>query len=254
MEEAILFFFINVPEQLGIFLLEVMMEEKRIESDATIKTKKKSMWSRIFKSEKDDINAEAETSRKVKKSRDWTKLIARVGIFGAISAILYIIPVPPFNFPIFPGAFSFLSVHLDEIPAFIAGFSYGPLAGTLVLIIRTLIKLPLSSTGMIGELADVIYSIAFVIPAVLIYRRNKSFKNAIIALVVANFIQILVATAGNYFFVYDLYNGFYGGLPFNKLDFVAVIPPFNLIKNTIVIVITLLIYKSIRRTVEKINL
>lgn len=195
-----------------------------------------------------------EHSKRVRKSRAWTKLIARVGIFGAISAILYIIPVPPFNFPIFPGVFSFLNIHLDEVPAFIAGFSYGPLAGALVLVVRTLIKLPLSSTGMIGELADIIYSLAFVIPAVLIYRRHKSFKTAIIALVIANFIQIIVATASNYFFVFDLYNGFYGGLPFTRNEFIAVIPPFNLIKNAIVIVLTILVYKSIRRTVEKIDL
>lgn len=195
-----------------------------------------------------------EPVKQVRKSKAWTKLIARVGIFGAISALFYIIPVPPFNFPIFPGIFSFLNVHLDEVPAFIAGFAYGPLAGALVLVVRTLIKLPLSTTGMIGELADIIYSLAFVVPAAFIYQKKRKFSTAIIALLIANVIQITVATLFNYLFVYDLYNGFYGGLPFSKGDFIAIIPPFNLIKNAIVIGLTLLVYKSVKRLVEKIKL
>jgi riboflavin transporter FmnP len=199
------------------------------------------------------IEQDVETKRQ-QKSRKWTKLIARVGIFGAISALFYIIPVPPFNFPIFPGQFGFLNIHLDEIPALIAGFAYGPVAGSLVLLIRTLIKLPLTSTALIGELADLIYSLAFIIPAAIIYKQNRKFSTAIIALVIANFVQVGVATIVNFYLIYDLYNTmfFAGAIPFSKEAFVAIIPPFNLIKNAIVIVITLLVYKSTKRLVEKI--
>ncbi len=203
--------------------------------------------------EKKLLSTESKTLRQ-QKSRTWTKLIARVGIFGAISALFYIIPVPPFNFPIFPGQFGFLNIHLDEIPALIAGFAYGPVAGSLVILIRTLIKLPLTSTAFIGELADLIYSLAFIVPAALIYKQNRKFSNAIIALIIANFVQVGVATIVNFYLVYDLYNSmFFGGnIPFTKDAFIAIIPPFNLIKNAIVIVITILVYKSTKRLVEKI--
>lgn len=188
------------------------------------------------------------------RSRAWTKLIARVAIFGAISALFYIIPIPPFNFPIFPPPFSFLSLHFDEIPALIAGFAYGPVPGIIVLLIRTIVKLPLTSTAFVGELADLVYSIAFVVPAALIYKQNRKFSNAVIALVIANFVQVGVATIVNFYLIYDLYNNmFFGGqIPFSKDAFINVVPPFNLIKNAIVIVITLATYKSIKNLIEKI--
>lgn len=209
---------------------------------------------RTIKQQEGQEVVQVSIERKQKKSRAWTKLIARVAIFGGISAIFYVIPVPPFNFPIFPGQFGFLNIHIDEVPALIAGFAYGPIAGSLVLIIRTLVKLPFTSTAFVGELADLIYSLAFILPAAFIYKQNRKFSNAIGALIIANFVQIGVATIVNFYLVYDLYNSmFFGGnIPFTKDAFISIIPPFNLIKNAIVIVITLLVYKSTKRVVERI--
>ena len=59
---------------------------------------------------------------------DWVRFISRVAIFGAISTILYIVPVFQIQLPFVP---SFLQLHFDEIPAFIAGYAYGPWSSTL---------------------------------------------------------------------------------------------------------------------------
>ena len=93
------------------------------------------------------------------------KFIARVGVFGAISAVLYIFV--KFPLPIFP---SFLEIHVDEIPILISGFAYGPLTAVFVTLVKTLIKLPMSNTLTVGELCDFVYTLAFVIPASLIYK------------------------------------------------------------------------------------
>ena len=108
-----------------------------------------------------------------KKREITAKFIVRSGIFAAFSVILYIIPIFNISLPIFP---FFLKIHFDEIPAFIAGFAYGPLSAIFVLIVKTLVKLPLSFSGGtngVGELADILYSIAFVIPASLFYRKHR---------------------------------------------------------------------------------
>ena len=64
------------------------------------------------------------------KSKPMTaKFIARTAVFSAFSIILYTVPFLKFALPIFP---AFLEIHLDEIPAFMAGFAYGPLSGFLV--------------------------------------------------------------------------------------------------------------------------
>jgi riboflavin transporter FmnP len=83
------------------------------------------------------------------------RFITRIGIFAGFSAILYIIEIFTIKLPFFP---SFLSLHFDEIPAFIAGFAYGPLSGLLVIVIKTVVKLPFTSTLGVGELTDLILS------------------------------------------------------------------------------------------------
>ena len=87
-----------------------------------------------------------------------TKFIARTGLFSAISIVLYLVPFLKFSVPFFP---FFLEFHFDEVPALIAGFAYGPLSGIFVILVKTIVKLPMSNTMMVGELADLIYSTSF---------------------------------------------------------------------------------------------
>ena len=47
---------------------------------------------------------------------DWPRFVARVAVFSAIAAVLYVIPLFSINLPIFP---SFLALHFDEIPIFV---------------------------------------------------------------------------------------------------------------------------------------
>ena len=188
----------------------------------------------------------------IEKSRNITRFIVRAGIFSAMAAILYIagsfIPLYLFS--------DFLQIHIDEIPAFIASFAYGPFMGIVVLVIKTLLKLPFTKTLCIGELADLLYSIAFVIPAAIIYKRNRKFKSAIIGFVVGFVIQIVVSFFFNIFVMIPFYGMLYE-LPQAFLDgkwaFAATaILPFNVIKNLIVIAITLPTYKTLHRLIDKI--
>jgi riboflavin transporter FmnP len=57
----------------------------------------------------------------------------------------------------------------------------------------------------VGELADFIYSSAFVIPAAIIYKKNKTIKGALIALGVATLIQVVVSSLITSFLILDFY-------------------------------------------------
>ena len=195
-----------------------------------------------------------------------TRFIARTAVFAAISIILYTVPFLKFSLPIFP---SFLEIHLDEIPALIAGFAYGPLSGILVILVKTIVKLPLTNTACVGECADFIYSMAFVIPAALIYKKHRTIKGAIVSLVVATSIQVVVASTVTTFVMLDAYSMLYHlpkevilsmcqkinpaikdlGLPF--LLMVAL--PFNALKDAIVVLVTFLLYKRLRLLFKKID-
>ena len=195
-----------------------------------------------------------------------TRFIARTAVFAAISIILYTVPFLKFSLPIFP---AFLEIHLDEIPAFIAGFAYGPLSGALVILIKTIVKLPLTNTACVGEFADFIYSMVFVIPAAIIYKRHRTIKGAFISMGVATVIQIMTASFVTTFVMLDAYSKLYHlpkavilgmcqkinpaitslGFPF--LLMVAL--PFNALKDAIVVMLTFLLYKRLRILFNKID-
>ena len=195
-----------------------------------------------------------------------TRFIARTAVFAAISIILYTVPFLKFSLPFFP---SFLEIHLDEIPAFIAGFAYGPLSGALVILVKTIVKLPLTNTACVGEFADFIYSIVFVVPAAIIYKKHRTIKGAIVSMAIATVIQVITASLITTFVMLDAYSVLYHlpkavilgmcqkinpaitdlGMPF--LLMVAL--PFNALKDVIVVLVTFLLYKRLRLLFKRID-
>lgn len=199
----------------------------------------------------------------LKKYAFTSKFVTRTAIFAAFSVILYLVPFLKFKLPIFP---AFLEIHLDEVPILIAGFAYGPFSAIIITIVKTLIKLPFTSTLGVGELADLIYTLAFVIPASLIYKRNKSIKGSLVSVLIGSVCQIIVASfitsfAILYFYMYVMglseqviiamckaVNPAVDSLGFTFLLFVAL--PFNALKNAIVIVFTFLLYKRLHTFID----
>ena len=193
-----------------------------------------------------------------------TKQIVRVGIFGALSGIFYIF----IKFPV-PFLPSFLEFHFDEVPAFIASFAYGPISGLLVLLIKTLIKLPFTRTLGVGELSDLIYSASFILPASIIYKKRRNFKSVIVGLSIGTMFQLAVSLFANIYVMIPFY------MKVMELPEAAILGmckmanpkitnvgwsygllavlPFNIIKDAAVIVITLITYKSVHRFIDKLH-
>ena len=200
-----------------------------------------------------------------KKSIINTKFIVKTAIFSAMSVILYTVPYLKFSVPFFP---SFLEIHLDEIPALIAGFAYGPLCGFFVILIKTIIKLPMTTTMCVGELADLIYSSIFIIPAAIAYRKNRKIKGALFGLLIGGGLQLVVASFFTTFVMLDFYM-FVMGIPkqailgmcqainpsIKSLDWpflLMVALPFNAFKDAIVILITFILYKKLHKLIDRI--
>ena len=201
-----------------------------------------------------------------KKNPISTKFIARTGLFAAMSIILYLVPGLKFSVPFFP---AFLEFHFDEVPALIAGFAYGPLSGFFVILVKTIVKLPMTNTMTVGEIADFIYSSAFVLPAAFIYKKNRNIKGAVISLSVATLVQVLVSAFITSFLILDFYIFMMGwpkivilnmckaanpnvtSLGWTFFFFVGL--PFNAMKDVIVVAITFLLYKRLHKIIDKIG-
>ena len=191
-----------------------------------------------------------------------SKKIALISILGALSSLLMY-----FKFPL-PFMPPFMDFDLCGVPEMIGGFALGPVAAILIVFIKIVLKLLLqgTSTMFVGELSNFILSCAYVLPAIYIYRKNKTKKGAILGLTIGTITVALTAIFTNLYIIIPFY-GKMLGMEFNViLDMCAAvnplvnsaitlaifgIVPFNLIKNGAVSIITVLLYKKISRLIKK---
>lgn len=193
------------------------------------------------------------------------KFITRTSLFAALATILYVVPFLQFKIPFFP---AFLEIHFDEVPAFIAGFAYGPISAIFVLIIKTIIKLPFSSSLGVGELADLIYGIVLIIPAAIFYRKKRNFKSAIIGMGIGAISQVIVSSFFTTFFLLDFYMAVMGLskeailamcqavnpniTSLGWIFYLYVGLPFNAFKDVVILLLTILLYKRSKFLIDRI--
>ncbi|HAE61692.1 MAG TPA: ECF transporter S component [Eubacteriaceae bacterium] len=189
-----------------------------------------------------------------------TKFLTRVGVLSTIAfALMYL----EFTVPIFP---AFLKFDLSDVPALLGGFALGPLAGVIIELIKNLLFLLIKGTmtGGVGELANFVIGSAWVVPAAMIYRKNKTKKNAVKALAAGAISMIVVAALLNYYVMLPLYAkimpieaiiGMGAAVNPNIVSFETLvlfgITPFNIFKTSIVSLVTALMYKKVSPVLHK---
>lgn len=184
------------------------------------------------------------------------RMIALIAIFAALAAVLMV-----FRFPL-PFMPPFLSFDLAGVPELIVAFTFGPLAGILVVVLRILLQLVISGTNSMftGELQGLMLSLALVLPASIIYQHNKTKKGAIQGMVAGSITNVVVAVFTNMVIIIPFYVALYGMdmdaiismtqavNPYVDSTFKLVllgIIPFNIIKNVATCLVTFVIYKKI---------
>lgn len=192
-----------------------------------------------------------------------TKNVVVMGMFGALAAVLMLFEVPlPFIAP------SFYGLDLSEVPILVGTFALGPAAGVLMEVVKILIKLVLkpTSTGFVGEFANLVFGCSMVVPAGIIYRLHKTKKGAMAAMASGTVIMSVVAIAGNALVMIPFYSKFMplenilaAGAAINPAvgnvwTFAAFcVGPFNLVKGVVVSLITALVYKRISVMIHGMN-
>lgn len=166
-----------------------------------------------------------------------TAKLAKMAMLTAISCVLVLlirIPFPPAPFLVYDPA---------DVPIYITAFAFGPMAGLGVTLVVSLIQaFALGGDGVYGFLMHFIATGLFVILAGMMYKRNKTKKGAVTALIAG----VLIMTAGmcvaNYFIT-----PLFMGVPRQAVIpmILPVIVPFNLMKGGINALITFLLYKRI---------
>lgn len=192
----------------------------------------------------------------MKHSRSYQ--IRRLTATAILSALAAVLMFPAFQFSIpflWPG---FLKYDFSDLPALIGAFAYGPIAGIVIELIKNLIHWPMTSTGGVGELANFLLGVAYVVPAGLIYHICKNKAGAVWGSVAGTLLAGIVGFPVNYFITYPFYTtvmpieaimGMYTALnPAADELWKALLMfnlPLTLVKGSINVLITFLIYKKI---------
>lgn len=172
-----------------------------------------------------------------------TKMIAGIAIFTALSYGISFL-----EFSLFPAsAVAFLKLDFSNVFIMLAGFTYGPIAGLIVGLIKELLCLIGTSTFGIGQIANFLVVIVYVLPPAIVYRHKKGIKTVIIMLIIACVLQISLALLVNKFITFPLY-----GLADLYDSVFWLLLAFNAIKSISISVLTIILYKRVSSIIKRI--
>lgn len=186
--------------------------------------------------------------------------IRYITITAMLSAVAFVLQYFELPVPVMP---SFVKLDLSDLPALVGAFSLGPVCGVLIEFIKNILHLAASQSGFVGELCNFLFGAIFVLPAGIMYKKNKCKKSAMVGSVIGAVAMAVLSFPINLFIVYPFYENF---MPrdviidaYNVILSVVHGPhltdlwqclllfnvPFTFVKGMISVVITWLIYKKI---------
>lgn len=185
-----------------------------------------------------------QSSKKCIRQFFTAKRIATMAIFTALAFVVSL-----FDFPLFPQA-SFLKLDFGNVFIMLIGFLFGPVEGVIVCVIKELIHIPVGTTGGVGEFANILMGISYIIIPSTVYRFRKKFWVVIPSLIAGIILMTCMALVCNRYITFPLYMGVGAESAFKS--FWTIIIYFNLSKGAIISVIVCLLYKTLSRLLKKI--
>ncbi len=185
-----------------------------------------------------------------------THTLVKVALLGALSVVLMMLEIP------LPFAPPFYQIDFSEVPVLLGAFSLGPVAAIAIELLKNLLYMLIKGTATagVGELANFLIGLSFVLPAALLYRRKKSLKHAIAGMAAGVVCITIVGALVNYFVLLPAYSTFMGlsldaivQMGHDVNSHITNLPtlvcfataPFNLLKGLLSSLVVLLVYKKL---------
>lgn len=197
-----------------------------------------------------------------------TTRIAVLAVFAALAGVLqcFSIPMPLLFAP-------WLELNFSDIPSLIGTFALGPVSGAIIVIFKVLIRVIFrgTSTMFVGDLADILIGMAFVVPVGIIYKKHRTLKGALVSMAVGTACTTLMAMLANWlilvpFYVDLFFKGNFGAIvgwfqstipsvtedSFYAVYLFASVLPFNIMRSLIAMLVTFPVYKHISRLINRV--
>ena len=187
--------------------------------------------------------------------------LTKIAMLSAVAGVLMLFEAPLWFAP------SFYKLDLSELAVMIGALAMGPVAGALIELVKILLNFVLNGTitGGVGELGNFLVGCAFVVPAALVYRRQRNVKSMLLGMVAGTAAMVLLGSVVNYYVLLPVYATVFGqpleffiqmGNAINpaivdlQTFILFAVAPFNLLKGIIISVLTFLIYRKLGRQME----
>lgn len=189
-----------------------------------------------------------------KKSK--VNYLAKIAILSALAYLVHFFEIPLWFAP------PFYKIDFSEAIVLIGAFGLGPLAGIIIEAVKIILNVIFTGTqtAFVGEAANLIIGLSYVLPAALIYKSHKTRKNAWIGMAAGIVSIVIIGALLNYFVLLPAYSYFYHmpmdalvgiGSAVNKavnsaftlVAFCTV--PFNLLKSVLDTLIVGFVYKRV---------
>ena len=195
-------------------------------------------------------------------NRTKVRRLTMAALMGAIAFILMYL-----NFGV-PFLSPFAEFDLSALPEMIGGFILGPAGAVEIIAVKILLILVFKGTSSMftGEVQNFLLSLAYVLPAVLYYRKHRTKKGAAIGLVLGSALSVIVAIFTNLYLIFPAYIYLYG-MSWDSIieicsaanPWITDVPtfaafsvvPFNVVSRAVTSVITMLVYKKISVPLKK---
>lgn len=163
--------------------------------------------------------------------RPRTLKLVQIAIFSAIATVISMIRIPVFFAP------SFYRLDLSDAVVFMSGFSLGPAAAAMTEILKVFLKILIKGFASLGiaDLAKLTIGLALVLPATIIYQKNRAFKGACISLMAGTFCSAIVAALMNYFVLLPAFEALFNISDQKIISIFQVVNPFVIDKLTFVL-------------------
>jgi riboflavin transporter FmnP len=185
--------------------------------------------------------------------------VSIIGICAAIATVLHIL-----DFPLLFIAPEFYKLDFSELPVLLCGFYLGPSAAVACEGVKIMLKLLFkgTSTAFVGDFANFFVGCCFALPATVWYHVHKNKYGAVLGLILGTLVMTTLGTAFNAVYLLPKFSQLFGmemsaiigmGAKVNPAvrnvaTFVLIcVAPLNLVKGTVVSVLTLLLYKRVAR-------
>ena len=194
-----------------------------------------------------ELSANAK-SNPSKPALDVRTLVCTAMLCAVAYAVMYLSK----NIFAFMAVGGFLKFDLKDVIIAIGGFLFGPLNVLCVSLVVSFIEMiTVSTTGPWGLLMNIISTCSFLCPAAYLYKKNRTFKWAVLGLVIGGVLMAGTMMLWNY-----LVTPIYMKVPRAAIKdmLLPVFLPFNLTKGLMNGALTMLLYKPIVVALRKAHL